>query len=46
MISFEQLRLIEMELEMLKHAASLTPEQIAANDKRSKAPEPGSLPPL
>jgi len=35
-----------MELEMLKHAASLTPEQRAQNDKRSKAPEPGSLPPL
>ena len=46
MISFEQLRLVEMELEMLKHQASLTAEQRAANDQRSKAPEPGSLPPL
>lgn len=46
MISFEQLRLIEMELEMLKHRASLTPEQVAANDQRSKAPTPGSMPPL
>jgi hypothetical protein len=46
MISFEQLRLAEMELEMLKHAATLTPEQRAANDNRSKEPAPGSLPPL
>lgn len=46
LISFEQLRLIEMELDLLKHQASLTPEQRAANDERSKKPEPGSLPPL
>ena len=36
LISIEQLRLIEMELDLLKHQASLTPEQIAENDKRSK----------
>ena len=46
MISFESLRTIEFELEMLKHQAGLTPEQKAANDLRSKPPAPGSLPPL
>ena len=46
MITLEALRTIEFELEMLKHQASLTPEQIAANDLRSKPPAPGSLPPL
>jgi hypothetical protein len=35
-----------MELDILKHHASLTPEQIAENKRRSEKPEPGSLPPL
>ena len=43
--SFEQLRLIEMELEILKHQASLTPEQIEQDRKRSEKPQ-GELPPL
>ena len=44
--TFEQLRLVERELDILKHQATLTPEQIAANEKASSKPEPGSLPPL
>ena len=43
--SFEQLRLIEMELEILKHQASLSPEQIEQERKRSEKPQ-GDLPPL
>mmetsp|Transcript_31591 Transcript_31591/g.48298 ORF Transcript_31591/g.48298 Transcript_31591/m.48298 type:complete len:87 (-) Transcript_31591:356-616(-) len=44
--SFEQLRLVEMELEILKHRATLTPEQLKANEQMSMKPEPGSMPPL
>jgi hypothetical protein len=32
---FENLRTIEMEMELLQHQAKLTPEQHALNDKRS-----------
>lgn len=46
METFEQLRMVDMEMQMLRHRASLTPEQIAANEKRSAKPEPGSLPPM
>lgn len=42
--SFEQIRLIEMELDILKHQASLTPEQIERDRLRSEKPD--SLPPL
>jgi len=44
--TFEQLRLVEMELEILKHQATLTKEQIESNQKKSAKPEPGSLPPM
>ena len=44
--SFEQLRLVDMELDLLKHQASLSQEQIAKNKAMSQKPEPGSLPPL
>ena len=43
--SLEQLRLIEMELDILKHQASLTPEQIEQDRKKSEKPQ-GQLPPL
>ena len=43
---FEQLRLIEMEKDIHRHAAQLTPAQIEANKRASERPEPGSLPPL
>ena len=43
-VSFEQLRLIEMELQMLKHKASLTPEQIAENEKKSAKMDPRDMP--
>lgn len=46
MTSFEQLRLIEMEVEILKHQATLSAEQIATNEKKSARPPPGSLPPM
>ena len=35
MHTFEQLKMVEMELQILAHKASLTPEQIAENEKRS-----------
>jgi hypothetical protein len=35
-----------MEMDVLKHRAKLTPEQIAINDKRSAKPEPGSMAPM
>jgi hypothetical protein len=44
--SFENLRLIEMETQMLKHQASLTTEQIADNEKKSAPRDPKDLPPL
>jgi len=44
--TFEQLRVVEMELEILKHQATLSPEQIERNVQRSKKPEPGSMPPM
>lgn len=46
MQTFEQLRVIEMEIDVLKHRSKLTSEQIAENERRSAKPEPGSLPPL
>ena len=46
LITFESLRTIDMELDILKHRAQLTPEQIEANKAKSAKPEPGSLPPL
>jgi len=42
--TFEQLRLIDMELDILKHQASLTPAQIEEERKRSEKPE--NLPPM
>ena len=45
-VSFENLRLIEMELQMLKHKASLTPEQIAENERVSAIRDPKDLPPM
>lgn len=45
-VSFEQLRLIEMELMMLKHKASLTPEQVAENERKSAVRDPKDLPPM
>lgn len=45
-MSFENLRLIEMELQMLKHKASLTPEQIAENERVSAIRDPKDLPPM
>lgn len=35
-----------MELQLLKHQASLTPEQIAENEKRSAPRDPKDLPPM
>lgn len=44
--TFEQLKMLEMETEILKHRAGLSPDQIAKNEQRSAKPEPGSMPPL
>ena len=44
--TFEQLRLVEMELQILAHRAGLTEEQKAENERKSRPAEPGSLPPL
>ena len=44
--TFEQLRLVEMELQILAHRAGLTEEQKAENERKSQPAEPGSLPPL
>ena len=38
--------MLEMETEILKHRAGLSPDQIAVNERKSAKPEPGSLPPL
>ena len=45
-MSFENLRLIEMELQMLKHKASLTPKQIAENERVSAIRDTKDLPPM
>ena len=44
--TFEQVKLVEMEVQIFKHKATLSPEQIAANEKKSLKPEPGSMPPM
>ena len=44
--TFEQIRLTEMELDLLRHQSSLSVEEIEENKKSSLKPEPGSLPPL
>jgi len=44
--TFEALKMLEMETEILKHRAGLSPDQIAVNERKSAKPEPGSLPPL
>lgn len=46
MNSFEQMRLTEMELDMLQHAASLTPSQRADNEARSQPVPRSEMPPL
>jgi hypothetical protein len=38
--------MLEMETEILKHRAGLSPDQVAHNERKSAKPEPGSLPPL
>lgn len=35
-----------MELQMLKHKASLTPEQIAENERKSAMQDPKDMPPM
>ena len=46
MTAFEQLNMTEMEMQVLKHAASLTPAQRAENDKRSAPVKREDMPPL
>ena len=46
MQTFEQLRLTDMELEMLKHASSLTPSQLEENEARSQPIPRDQMPPL
>ena len=46
MQTFDQLRLTEMELDMLAHAASLTPQQIADNNKASQPIPRSEMQPL
>ena len=46
MKAFEQLKMTEMEMNVLEHRASLTPEQHAANDARSAPKNREDMPPL
>lgn len=44
--TFESLRMTEMEMQIHAHRATLTPEQIAANERASAPKKRGDMPPL